>query len=266
VNKLLEDKMTLGADASIAAGPVGRGIGRHGCSSDCGTPRVLAGPGRLRRHQSLGWCPPSGQGCEPGRVRSIRRGSRCAAQKRCQGTGGGAGVLTLRTPDHLTRRGTEDAPAPNGSRMHILRKSIDGWLPDEPIERTGCLSNGEFDARTSHDQKTDPEKRLRRVLSASTLAGDRVKNSAGEDLGNVHEIMIDISSGTVAYAVLSFGGFLGMGDKLCALPWGALTLDEDEIALELQNISRPCSTASAGVSRSSHEVGALERPFDVDRF
>jgi sporulation protein YlmC with PRC-barrel domain len=115
-------------------------------------------------------------------------------------------------------------------------------------------------------KKTDPEKRFRRVLSASTLAGDRVKNSAGEDLGNVHEIMIDISSGTVAYAVLSFGGFLGMGDKLCALPWGALTLDEDEIALELQNISRPCSTASAGVSRSSHEVGALERPFDVDRF
>ena len=77
-------------------------------------------------------------------------------------------------------------------------------------------------------KKTDPEKRFRRVLSASTLAGDRVKNSAGEDLGKVHEIMIDIPSGAVAYAVLSFGGFLGMGDKLFALPWGALTLDEDE--------------------------------------
>jgi sporulation protein YlmC with PRC-barrel domain len=76
-------------------------------------------------------------------------------------------------------------------------------------------------------KKTDPEKRLRRVLSASTLAGDRVQNSAGEDLGKVHEIMIDIPSGTVAYAVLSFGGFLGMGDKLFALPWSALTLDED---------------------------------------
>jgi sporulation protein YlmC with PRC-barrel domain len=76
-------------------------------------------------------------------------------------------------------------------------------------------------------KKTDPEKRLRRVLSASTLAGDRVQNSAGEDLGKVHEIMIDIPSGKVAYAVLSFGGFLGMGDKLFALPWSALTLDED---------------------------------------
>jgi sporulation protein YlmC with PRC-barrel domain len=77
-------------------------------------------------------------------------------------------------------------------------------------------------------KKTDPEKRFRRVLSASTLAGDRVRNSAGEDLGKVHEIMIDIPSGAVAYAVLSFGGFLGMGDKLFALPWRALTVDEDE--------------------------------------
>jgi sporulation protein YlmC with PRC-barrel domain len=77
-------------------------------------------------------------------------------------------------------------------------------------------------------KKTDPDKRYRRVLSASTLAGDRVQNSAGEDLGKLNEIMIDIPSGRVAYAVLSFGGFLGMGDKLFALPWRALKLDEDQ--------------------------------------
>ena len=40
-------------------------------------------------------------------------------------------------------------------------------------------------------KKTDPEKRYRRVLSASTLTGDRVKNAAGEDLGKIDEIMID---------------------------------------------------------------------------
>ena len=77
-------------------------------------------------------------------------------------------------------------------------------------------------------KKTDPEKRYRRVLSASTLAGDRVRNSAGEDLVKLNEIMIDIPSGRVAYAVLSFGGFLGVGDKLFALPWSVLTVDEDE--------------------------------------
>ena len=77
-------------------------------------------------------------------------------------------------------------------------------------------------------KKTDPDKRYRRVLSASTLAGDSVRNSAGEDLGKVDEIMIDVPSGKVAYAVLSFGGVLGIGNKLFAVPWNALKLDEDE--------------------------------------
>jgi sporulation protein YlmC with PRC-barrel domain len=77
-------------------------------------------------------------------------------------------------------------------------------------------------------KKTDPDTRYRRVLSASTLAGDQVQNSAGEDLGKVDEIMIDIPSGKVAYAVLSFGGFLGMGNKLFAVPWSALRVDEDK--------------------------------------
>lgn len=66
----------------------------------------------------------------------------------------------------------------------------------------------------------------RRIMSAGTLAGDRVRNSAGDDLGKVEEIMLDVPTGRVAYAVLSFGGFLGMGNKLFAIPWEALTLNE----------------------------------------
>src|SRR2546426_6110910 len=82
--------------------------------------------------------------------------------------------------------------------------------------------------QTGKITKTDPNKRFRSVLSASTLAGDSVRNAAGEDLGKIDEIMIDIPSGRVAYAVLSFGGFLGMGDKLFAIPWDALKVDEDQ--------------------------------------
>jgi len=74
----------------------------------------------------------------------------------------------------------------------------------------------------------DRPERTRRVLSAETLTGDRVRNTVGEDLGKIEEIMIDIPGGRVAYAVLSFGGFLGMGDKLFAVPWDALTVDEEE--------------------------------------
>src|SRR4029450_6274599 len=77
-------------------------------------------------------------------------------------------------------------------------------------------------------KQTNPDKQLRRVMSASSLSGDRVKNSAGEDLGKVKEVMIDVRGGRIAYAVLSFGGVLGLGDKLFAVPFNALMLDEDE--------------------------------------
>jgi len=65
------------------------------------------------------------------------------------------------------------------------------------------------------------------VMSADTLQGDSVVNSQGEDLGNIEDIMIDVQRGRIAYAVLSTGGFLGIGDKLFAIPWSALTLDAD---------------------------------------
>src|SRR6267378_3801685 len=66
-----------------------------------------------------------------------------------------------------------------------------------------------------------------KIMAADTLEGDDIVNTAGEKLGELEHIMIDVPSGRVAYAVLSFGGFLGMGDKLFAIPWEALTLDTD---------------------------------------
>ena len=67
-----------------------------------------------------------------------------------------------------------------------------------------------------------------RVLAADTLAGDTVVNPEGENLGNIEHLMIDLKDGRVAYAVLSFGGFMGMGDKLFAIPWNSLTVDTVE--------------------------------------
>jgi len=64
-------------------------------------------------------------------------------------------------------------------------------------------------------------------MTASTLEGDKVVNRQGEDLGEIDEIMIDVPRGRIAYAVMSSGGFLGMGEKLFAIPWSALTLDTD---------------------------------------
>jgi sporulation protein YlmC with PRC-barrel domain len=66
------------------------------------------------------------------------------------------------------------------------------------------------------------------VMDAATLIGDGVVNANDEDLGKVEAIMLDVQSGRIAYAVLSFGGFLGLGTKLFAIPWSALTLDTEE--------------------------------------
>ncbi|HET9796271.1 MAG TPA: PRC-barrel domain-containing protein [Thermoanaerobaculia bacterium] len=66
-----------------------------------------------------------------------------------------------------------------------------------------------------------------RVLSASTLSGDPVRNNRGDDLGKIEDLMIDLENGQVAYAVLSFGGVFGIGDKLFAVPWKAMTVDTD---------------------------------------
>ncbi|WP_322025134.1 PRC-barrel domain-containing protein [Burkholderia sp. BCC1977] len=65
------------------------------------------------------------------------------------------------------------------------------------------------------------------VMAASTLTGNTVLTTVGDDVGKISEIMLDVGSGRIAYAVLSSGGRLGIGDKLLAIPWSALTLDTE---------------------------------------
>ncbi len=72
-----------------------------------------------------------------------------------------------------------------------------------------------------------------KYLSATTLIGDDVVNRAGESLGSLKEIMLDTASGKISYGVLSYGGVMGMGDKLFAVPWDALTVDHQKKTLVL---------------------------------
>ena len=74
------------------------------------------------------------------------------------------------------------------------------------------------------------------LMGANTLLGNDVYNKDGQDLGDIKEFMIDMASGKIAYAVLSFGGLLGMGDKLFAVPWAALSAGHREQALHAQRL------------------------------
>ena len=71
------------------------------------------------------------------------------------------------------------------------------------------------------------------VMAASTLDGNKVMSADGEDVGKIKDIMLDVYTGRIAYAVMSSGGFLGIGDKLLAIPWNALTLDTDRKCFQL---------------------------------
>jgi hypothetical protein len=63
------------------------------------------------------------------------------------------------------------------------------------------------------------------LISSSKVAGTEVYNTAGDHLGEISDIMLDKRSGKVAYAVMSFGGFLGIGEEYHPLPWATLKYD-----------------------------------------
>ncbi|RZI84854.1 MAG: PRC-barrel domain containing protein [Rubrivivax sp.] len=66
-----------------------------------------------------------------------------------------------------------------------------------------------------------------RLMTADTLTGNKVVNQQNETLGTVQDIMLDVPRGRIAYLVMSSGGFLGLGDRLFAIPWSVLVLDTD---------------------------------------
>lgn len=78
------------------------------------------------------------------------------------------------------------------------------------------------------ENKAEPNANIPvRVLTATSIIGDKVENRMGENLGSINNIMLNINSGCIEYVVLEFGGFLGIGEKLFAMPFSSLKLDPD---------------------------------------
>jgi PRC-barrel domain len=64
-----------------------------------------------------------------------------------------------------------------------------------------------------------------RLISSDKVDGTDVYSRNGDHLGTVHDVMIDKRTGQVEYAIMSFGGFLGIGESYHPLPWRTLTYD-----------------------------------------
>ena len=72
-------------------------------------------------------------------------------------------------------------------------------------------------------------------MSSSSITGTNVKNVQGDSLGEIKDLMLNTHKGKIAYAVLSFGGWLGIGDKYFAIPFEAFSIDseDDEFVLNV---------------------------------
>lgn len=88
------------------------------------------------------------------------------------------------------------------------------------------------------------------VVSASKIIGEAVVNRENENLGKIHELVIDAHDGRLAYAVLSFGGFMGMGNKLFAMPWKAFEFSATENKLIL-NVDKEKLKAAPGFEKDA---------------
>ncbi len=91
--------------------------------------------------------------------------------------------------------------------------------PDEtPLREAGSLQLDPAGDGVAIDE-------TKRLIASSKVEGTPVYSRQGEALGTIHNFMVDKYTGQVAYAVMSFGGFLGLGESYHPLPWKALVYD-----------------------------------------
>lgn len=99
-------------------------------------------------------------------------------------------------------------------------------------------------------------------VKASSIIGTKVVNPKDENLGDIKEIVIDPHTGKVAYAVVSFGGFLSLGEKLFAVPFGAFNYNSDENEYVL-NVSKDKLESAPGFD-SSHWPAMTDEKWNRD--
>lgn len=98
------------------------------------------------------------------------------------------------------------------------------------------------------------------AIRASKVIGTNVKDAAGEKIGEVEDVVLDKRSNSILFAIVSFGGFLGMAEKYHPLPWASLTYDEDENAYVVGYTREQLQAAPAGsIEELTQEDGVSVR-------
>ncbi len=140
---------------------------------------------------------------------------------------------------------------------HATDLNSNGTLPGTAFATDG----GRRELGDNHDGLgRDQSERLAadetgKLIASDKVVGTDVYNSGGEKLGSIYSVMLHKISGRVAYAVMSFGGFLGIGERYHPLPWDALTYDEGKGGY---NIGQTADQLRAAPHYSRAELDALD--------
>lgn len=105
-------------------------------------------------------------------------------------------------------------------------------------------------------------KNTRNLLASGTLIGDKVVNQENEHIGKIEELMISVTDGKVAYAVMSFGGFLHFGNKFFAIPWQTFRVDEEKKRIVL-NVDKESLKNAPGFDKD-HWPDMLDETFTTE--
>jgi sporulation protein YlmC with PRC-barrel domain len=96
-----------------------------------------------------------------------------------------------------------------------------------------------------------------RVLGSTRVVGNRVRNPAGEDLGTIDEVMLDIAAGRIAYVVLSYGSVLGVGGRYFAIPWEMLVMRPGE-EVWILDVAKDALDRAPGIPKEMLLTGDVE--------
>ena len=114
---------------------------------------------------------------------------------------------------------------------------------------------------TLHSDSQTPQSHT--LIASDRVEGTPVRRSNGEKIGTIQRLMIDKLSGNVAYAVLSFGGFLGMGQKHAPIPWARLTYDRMLGAYHLDLTDDELSRAPSVAAGQEFDWGDRDREVEI---
>jgi len=104
------------------------------------------------------------------------------------------------------------------------------------------------------------------LIASDRVEGTPVRRAGGEKIGTIARLMIDKLSGNVAYAVLSFGGFLGMGQKHAPIPWARLSYDRTLGAYRLDLTDEELKQAPAVAADQEFDWGDRSREVEIHNY